>query len=60
MAVISFAFILLIIGIPSIVYLLIKKAVEAKEQGNIANQWFYIWLIVMITIFLFMLFLSAI
>ncbi|MDD2377545.1 MAG: hypothetical protein PHE05_01780 [Bacilli bacterium] len=60
MAVISFAFILLIIGIPSIVYLLIKKAVEAKEQGNITNQWFYIWLIVMITIFLFMLFLSAI
>ena len=51
MAFISPLFILLLIGIPSIVYLLIKKSVEANKKGDTAKQWLYIWLILIITLF---------
>ncbi|MDD2435831.1 MAG: hypothetical protein PHO63_06250 [Bacilli bacterium] len=60
MAFISPVFILILIGIPSIVYLLIKKSVEANKKGDTAKQWFYIWFIVIITLFLFVLLLSSI
>ncbi|MDF2699053.1 MAG: hypothetical protein K0Q49_609 [Haloplasmataceae bacterium] len=41
---------LIIIGVPVIVYALINSAVKAKAEGNTSKQWFTLWVVGVLTL----------
>jgi hypothetical protein len=55
MIIIIFLLLLLLVGAPMLIFKLIKSTIRVKSEGNALMQWFYIWLIGVITIITLML-----
>lgn len=56
MVFIIFLSLLVIIGVPVLVFALIKMAVDAKEMNQMSKLWFIIWLLIVLTIVLLIVF----
>lgn len=50
MEIILLLLLVVLIGFPMLIFSLLKSAAHAKEKGDVALQWFLIWLVAVLTL----------